>query len=66
MNYMTLDGIGVRWGWLSKRALSTHSMYDLSLARHVHGAVWHVHWNAHGGTMLSRGLRFWLPAFIRV
>ena len=47
-------------------APSTHSMSGLSLARHVHGVVWHEHWSSHGGTVLSCGLRFWLPAFIRV
>ena len=53
-------------GWLSGGAPSTHSMSGLRLARHVHGVVWHEHWSSHVGTMLSCGLRLWLPAFIRV
>ena len=47
-------------------ASSTHSMSGLSPARHVHGAVWHEYCSSHGRNVLSCGLRFWLPAFIRV
>ena len=47
-------------------APSTHSMSGLSLAKHVHGVVGHVHWSSHGGNVLSCGVEFWLRAFIRV
>jgi hypothetical protein len=47
-------------------APSTHSMSGLSLARHVYGAMGHVHWSSHCGAMLSCGLEFWLPAFMSV
>ena len=43
-----------------------HSIYGLSLARHVHGVMRHVHWRSHCGTVLSCGLEFWLPAFTSV
>jgi hypothetical protein len=54
------------WGWLLVGAPRTHSMYDMSLAKHVHGVVGHIHWSSHGGIVLSCGLEFWLPTFIRV
>jgi hypothetical protein len=54
------------WGWLLVGAPSTHSMYGMSLAKHVHGVVGHIHWSSHGGIVLSCGPEFWLPTFIRV
>ena len=67
MNYMTFDEVDVRGGgWLSMGAPSTHSIFGLSLAKNMHGVVGHVHWSSHCGTVLSCGLEFWLPTFIRV
>ena len=43
-----------------------HSVYGLSLARHVHGVVGHVHWGSHCGIVLSYGLEIGWPAFIGV
>ena len=37
----------------------THSMYALSLARHVHGVVGHMHWSNHCGMVWSCNLEFW-------
>ena len=45
---------------------SIHSMSGLSLARHVHGAVGHVHWRSQCGTVLFCGLEFWFFAFMSV
>ena len=59
MNYMTFVEVGIRGGWMSVGAPSTHSMSSLSLARHVH---WSIYW----GTVLSCGLKFWQPAFMSV
>jgi hypothetical protein len=47
-------------------APSTHSMSSLSLTRHVHVIVGHVHWSSHYGIVLSCGLEFWLHAFMSV
>ena len=66
MNCMTFGEVGVRGRWLLVGAPSTHSMYGLSMATHVHGVMGHVHWSSHCGTVLSCGLEFWLPTFIRV
>ena len=33
-----------------------HSMFGLSMAKHVQGVVGHVHWSNHGGTVMSCGL----------
>ena len=51
---------------MSVGAPSTHSMCGLSLARHVHGVVGHVHWSSHCGIVLSYGLEFWWVAFTSV
>jgi hypothetical protein len=47
-------------------APSTHNMSSLSLAKHVHGRVEHVHWSNHSGTMMSWGLELWLLALMSV
>jgi hypothetical protein len=67
MNCMTFGGVGVKGGgWLSVGAPSTHSMHGLTLTRHVHGVLGHVHWSSHCGIVVSCGLEFWLLAFISV
>ena len=66
MHYITFGWVGIRGVWLSGGAPSTHSMSGLSLAKHVHSVVWHEHWSSQFGTVLSCGMRFWFPAFIRV
>ena len=43
-----------------------HNMSGLSMARHVHGIVGHVHWSSYCGTVMSWGLEFWLPTLISV
>lgn len=50
---MTFGGVVVRVAWLFVGAPSTHSMPGLSLARHVHDRVGHVHWSNHCGIVLS-------------
>ena len=59
INYMVCDGVGLRGGQLSVGAPNMHSMFGLSLAKHVHGVVGHVHWSSHYRTVLSCGLEFW-------
>ena len=54
---ITFVEVGIR-GWLSMRAPSMHNMFGMSLAKHVHGVVGHVHWSIHGGIVLSCGLEF--------
>ena len=66
MNCMTFGGVGVRGGWLYVGAPRTHSMSGLSMARHVHGIVGHVHWCSQCGIVLSWGLEFWLHASMSV
>ena len=66
MNCMTFGEVGIRGGWLSVGVPNTHSMSGLSLARHVHDIVGHVHWSSHCGIVLSCGLEFWFPAFMSV
>jgi hypothetical protein len=66
MNCMTFVEVGVREGWMSVGAPSTHSMSSLSLARHVHVIVGHVQWSSHCGIVLSCGLKCWLHAFMSV
>jgi hypothetical protein len=63
MNCMRFVEVGVREGWMS---MGAPSMSGLSLARHVHVIVGHVQWSSHCGTMLSCGLKCWLPAFMSV
>ena len=49
--YLALGGgVDLRWGRL------VCNLSSLSLARHVHGVVGHVHWSSHGGIVLSCGL----------
>jgi hypothetical protein len=43
-----------------------HCMSSLSLAKHVHGVMEHMHWRSHFGNVLSCGLELWLPAFMEV
>ena len=59
MNCVVYDGVCLNGGWLSVGAPSMHSMFGLSLARHVH-------WSSHRETMLSCGLEFWWPALTSV
>jgi hypothetical protein len=47
-------------------APNTHNMSGLSMAKHVHGIMGHVHWSNHYETVLSCGLEFWLVAFMSV
>lgn len=44
---MTSGGVGIRGGWLSMWAPNTYSIFGLSLVRHVHGIVGHVHQSIH-------------------
>ena len=53
MNCMTFSGVGVRGDRLSMWASSTQKIANLSLAKHVHGGMGHVHWSSHCGTMMS-------------
>ena len=48
MNLMMFGTVGIMEGLLSVGAPSTHNMSGLSLAKHVHGVVGHVHWSNHG------------------
>jgi hypothetical protein len=41
-------------------------MSNLSLAKHVHDIVGHVHSSNHRGIVLSWGLEFWLHALMSV
>ena len=66
MNYMTCVAVGARGGWVSVGAPSMHNMYGRSFARHVHVVLGHVHWSSHCGTMLSCGMRCWLPTCMSV
>ena len=43
MNRRIFGGVGVKGGWLSMGAPSTHRMSSLSLVKHVHREVVHVH-----------------------
>jgi hypothetical protein len=43
MNRIIFGGVGVRGGWLAMGAPSTHRMSSLSLVKHVHREVVHVH-----------------------
>ena len=45
MNCMACDGLGLKGGWLFVGVPITHNTYDLSLARHLHDVVVHVHWS---------------------
>ena len=50
--------LGGGGGWLSMGVPSTHRISGLSLARHVHGEVVHVHWSSQSGIVMSWGLEF--------
>ena len=63
---MTFDGVGVRRGGLPIGAPSTHSVPNMSLAKHVHGRVEHVLRSNHCATEMSWGLEFWFYAFMNV
>ena len=41
-------------------------MFRLSLTKHVHGRVEHVHWSNHCGTRMSWGLELCLLALMSV
>ena len=64
MNCMVCVGVGLSRGVLFVGAPIIYSMYGLSLARHVHGVLGHVHWSSHCGIVLSCGLEFWWPTFM--
>ena len=49
MNCMPFGEVGVRGCWLSVGVPNMHSMSGLSLARHVHDIMRHVHWSSHCG-----------------
>ena len=53
MNCMVFGGAGVGGEGLSMGAPSTHKIFGLSLAKHVHGRMGHVHWSSHYGTVMS-------------
>jgi len=49
INCMTFDEVGVKGGWLSMGVPNMHRMSSLSLTKHVHNIVEHVHWDNHCG-----------------
>ena len=40
-----------RGGQLSMGTHSTHKIFGLNLAKHVHRRMEHVHWSSHGETV---------------
>lgn len=65
MNCVLCVKVDLSGGLLFVGAPIMHSMFGLSMARHVHGVVGHMHWNSQCGIVLSYGLDFWWPAFMR-